>query len=143
MTYFEDLSRYTFDATASGMARARNIGWLDAYHDFPKGHPRAGLLDAIWDYCSILVVPTRGIHGCELCVSPPTTFVRHDTRLLLGSGEIRIFDSTGGILAAPNLVYHYILDHQYRPPEEFLDAVENLVLEFVSTETRSRPNCQG
>lgn len=125
MAYFEDLSRYTFDRTASGIARARNVGWLGANHDFPKAHPRAALLDAIWDYCSILVVPTRGIHGCELCVSPPISFVRHDTRLLLGSGEIRVFDSTGGSFAAPNLVYHYIRDHQYRPLEEFLDAVLN------------------
>jgi hypothetical protein len=28
------------------------------------------------------------------------------------------------IYAGPNLVYHYIVDHEYLPPDEFIDAVE-------------------
>lgn len=46
-------------------------------------------------------------------------------RLLLGSGEIRVFNSAGDVFAAPNLIYHYILQHHYRPPDEFLRAVEH------------------
>ena len=125
MTYFEDLSQYSFDRTAASIRASRNVGWLDASHDFPTEEPHSDLLDAVWEYCSILVVPTRGLHSCEFCTSPLNTFVRHDIRRLFGSGEIRVFSSTGDVFAAPNLIYHYILQHHYRPPGEFLRAVES------------------
>lgn len=124
MTHFADLSQYVFVGTA-GSAVARNVGWLDEHHKFPTGEPASELLDAVWVYCSILVAPTRGLHRCAFCASPPNTFVRHGTKLLLGSGEIRVFSSTGDVFAAPNLIYHYILEHHYRPPLEFLRAVED------------------
>lgn len=122
MTYFEDLSPYTFDSAARG--QARNVGWLDASHVFRTQQPQPHLLDGLWEYCSVLVVPTRGLHSCEFCSCPSNRFVRHGEGLLLGSGEIRVFSSTGEAFAAPNLIYHYILEHQYHPPEEFLQAVE-------------------
>jgi hypothetical protein len=58
-------------------------------------------------------MPTRGLHSCTfctLCTLPNSSFVRHDTKLLLGSGEIRVFGATGDAFAAPNLIYHYILE---------------------------------
>ena len=123
MTYFEDLSPYTLDDAARGPAR--NVGWLDGSHVFRTLRPKPELLDALWEYCSILVVPTRGLHTCEFCSSPSNRFVRHGKGLILGSGEIRVFSSTGGAFAAPNLIYHYILEHEYHPPEAFLQAVES------------------
>ncbi len=124
MTFFEDLSPYTYSEAAPRGASARNVGWLDAKHDFPRERPRPELLDALWEYCSILVVPTRGLHGCELCTSATNTFARRETKLLLGSGEIRVLGSAGDVFAAPNLIFHYICDHQYQPPQEFRQAVE-------------------
>jgi hypothetical protein len=120
MSYFEDLSQYTYVATAGP---AINVGWLDAKHDFPTEQPSAPVLDALWRYCLILVVPTRGLHRCDLCSLPSSTFVRHGTRLLLGPGEIRVLGANGDLFAAPNLIYHYVSDHHYRPPHEFLQAV--------------------
>jgi hypothetical protein len=43
--------------------------------------------------------------------------------LKLGSAEIRVFGRSGVIYAAPNLIFHYVKDHAYRPPREFIDAV--------------------
>jgi hypothetical protein len=124
MTYFEDLSPYTYTFDSAALDPVRCVGWLDAGHVFRTERPQPHLLDALWAYCSVLVEPTRGLHSCEFCSRPPNTHVRHGKRLLLGSGEIRVFSSTGEAFAAPNLVYHYILEHQYQPPEEFLQAVE-------------------
>ncbi|MCX7805518.1 MAG: hypothetical protein N3A38_10060 [Planctomycetota bacterium] len=37
--------------------------------------------------------------------------------------EIRVLGRDGKIYAAPTLIYHYVVAHKYRPPQEFIDAV--------------------
>ena len=46
--------------------------------------------------------------------------------MLLGSAEIRVFGQNGKIYAAPNLIYHYMKDCGYLPPQEFLDELESM-----------------
>ena len=43
--------------------------------------------------------------------------------LSLGTSEIRVFGQDGTIYAAPDLIYHYVIDHQYRPPDVFIDTL--------------------
>jgi hypothetical protein len=43
--------------------------------------------------------------------------------VLLGSAEAWISDHRGTVYAAPNLIYHYVRDVGYLPPEEFVEAV--------------------
>ncbi len=43
----------------------------------------------------------------------------------LGSAEIWVIANDGKIFACPDLILHYIVDHNYLPPEEFIEAVEN------------------
>ena len=45
-----------------------------------------------------------------------------EQEIFLGSAEIRV-EIGGHWLAAPDLVYHYVTDHAYLPPIEFIDAV--------------------
>ncbi|AKF06695.1 hypothetical protein DB32_003844 [Sandaracinus amylolyticus] len=71
----------------------------------------------------MIVNSTRGLHDCELCARPENTFFKRDAGLLLGSGEIRVFSPEGDVFAAPNLIYHYVNDHKYRPPLQFIRAV--------------------
>ncbi len=40
----------------------------------------------------------------------------------LGSAEIRVVYE-GKTYAAPNMIYHYVVKHHYRPPDEFIQAV--------------------
>jgi hypothetical protein len=40
----------------------------------------------------------------------------------LGSAEVRVVGA-GVTHAAPDLIYHYVVRHEYRPPEEFIRAV--------------------
>ncbi len=42
------------------------------------------------------------------------------------SAEIRVLGKNGKSYAAPNLIYHYIKDCGYFPPQEFIDAVKAL-----------------
>ncbi|WP_405683310.1 hypothetical protein [Streptomyces sp. NBC_00057] len=50
-----------------------------------------------------------------------------DTEVWLGSAEIRVRGADGTLCTAPNLVIHYITEHQYCPPEEFCRAVARTV----------------
>ena len=36
---------------------------------------------------------------------------------------MRVFGPAGATYAAPNLIYHYVVDHQYLPPDAFVRAV--------------------
>ncbi|HTW24902.1 MAG TPA: hypothetical protein VMD78_14950 [Candidatus Baltobacteraceae bacterium] len=42
----------------------------------------------------------------------------------LGSAEIHVKAPDGRTFAAPDLIYHYVAQHGYKPPLEFIDVVE-------------------
>ena len=67
----------------------------------------------------------RGFHVCELCSHPKGLSPEQDWewgKSRASNGEIRvILGST--TYAAPLLIVHYIQEHGYLPPEEFLRAV--------------------
>ena len=128
MTYFRDLTVYEYFKDPQQWPLENNVGWLGPGHSFPTATPTESLLDLVWKFCKVKVNLTRGIHPCHLCKSriPPfesQMFERNGDKLLLGSAEIRSFSSRGAIFAAPNLIYHYISAHHYRPPEEFVDSL--------------------
>jgi hypothetical protein len=121
MTYFADLSEYTYFEPLPG---TKNIGWLSAGHDFKRAVLPDFLLERLWQFCKVSIAQSRGIHNCELCSEDACRVQRNDERLLLGTSEIRVFGTAGEIYAAPTLIYHYIVDHHYAPPEEFLVALQ-------------------
>ncbi|GLW10773.1 hypothetical protein Misp01_59010 [Microtetraspora sp. NBRC 13810] len=41
----------------------------------------------------------------------------------LGSAEIHLFSANGVIYSSPDLVYHYVECHGYRPPSDYVEAV--------------------
>ncbi|MFY1653539.1 hypothetical protein ACN27J_21955 [Solwaraspora sp. WMMB762] len=45
-------------------------------------------------------------------------------RVLLGHTEVRVPSGSGAMFAAPSLIWHYVTAHSYRPPAEFIKAVE-------------------
>jgi hypothetical protein len=125
MAFFEDLSPYCYHE--SGVRPdTQNIGWLEAKKPFPTATVSGAFLKQLWQFCKIPVVQTRGFHVCDLCDMPaeviPTLEFEGEV-LKLGSAEIRVFGGSGVIYAAPNLIFHYVKDHTYRPPQEFIDAV--------------------
>jgi len=123
MTYFEDLSDYTYGRDYHRRQGTINVGWLDPEHEFEQAVPSETLLDAIWSYCKISVASARGIHECQFCKGEVHRAQRNEERLLLGMSEIRVFGTNGRIFAAPTLIYHYIESHHYSPPREFTQAV--------------------
>ena len=73
----------------------------------------------------------RGFHACAWCApgEDAATWlqVKPDygpdaSCASIGNGEIRV-RGEGLVYAAPALIYHYVVDHNYRPPDEFIAAV--------------------
>lgn len=126
MTYFPDLSEYAYLAGSERNARHRNIGWLGKGHRFPRGRVPDAALEKLWKLCLLPPHVTRGFHRCEFCRSPPfggVAAVWKGRQWKLGSAEIRVEGTEGIVYFAPNLVLHYITEHQYLPPAEFLAAL--------------------
>jgi hypothetical protein len=122
MAYFKDLSTYEYRRGEDRSEKTLNVGWIDRFHSFEVQECSPELKDALWSFCEISINQTRGIHRCEICSCEPW-FVKGGEKLLLGSAEIRSFGRDDFVYAAPDLIYHYVVDHQYRPPQEFTDSL--------------------
>ena len=122
MSYFADLTshKYTEKKIEDGVL---NIGWLGEGNEFPTGDVPAQFIAKLERLCSNPVFLHRGFHECELCCSWDD-----DKWKDLGNGQIRVYGSNGHWYSAPTMIHHYVTDHQYRPPEEFIDAVLNPIL---------------
>ena len=124
MTYFKDLTIYSYHCERQWPMQ-NNVGWLGPGQLFPTWKPSEGVLDLLWNYCKVRIKQTRGLHDCHMCWEwgAPHQFSWKGEGQHLGSAEIRVFSNRGTIFAAPNLIFHYVSDHGYRPPEEFLEAL--------------------
>jgi hypothetical protein len=139
MTYFPDLSPYAYGHDIhEGVV---HVGWLDNTHPFPKGHVARNLIDKMKVLATKPVELYRGYHYCEICIEPPglvKTFLSEQLKVIdpscswakwmaqhRSNGEIRV-DNQEVIFAAPVLIVHYIEEHGYLPPPEFLKALENI-----------------
>lgn len=128
MTFFADLTPYAYNNTEPDPA-VLNIGWLSADYVFPKYTPDPEFLSAL---CRIAQTPVnlyRGKHACEFCPAPEFRLTPNGLRLAhsqpgtTGNGEIRVEGLSGVIYVAPALIVHYVADHHYAPPQEFVEAV--------------------
>jgi hypothetical protein len=109
------------------------VGWLgpaSAFPTGPVGEPYRHRLfcERLFEACRSWVVDgAPGHHVCPFCPLPDDGRMppaeRSGRRARLGSGEIHAVDRSGGRWAAPTLVYHYVAEHGYRPPDGFVDAV--------------------
>lgn len=122
--YYPDLSPYPNEAEASvGGYLTLAVGWLAANQPYTRGDVPVDFLDRLWIFCCNAVLYTLGYHKCPFC-RVWGVFAQHgQERRRLGSAEIRVLGRDKLIYAAPDLIYHYIVGHRYRPPEEFIRAV--------------------
>ena len=140
MTYFPDLTPYTYmGAPRSDMLcefrgerhppppDLLNVGWLDISVPYHSGETSVTFQERLLEYCASehLFQLTRGFHTCQFCENPPVgpLIVHQDGQeISLGNCEIRVVGRSA-VYAAPTLIYHYVVAHAYRPPDEFIAAV--------------------
>ena len=120
--YFKDLSTVSEKPSQELIT----VGWLDSQHPFSKGVSDEAFLDALFRACLTPLNPTRGFHRCEFCRPSRNEAViaeRGGEKIYLGNAEIRIPHGDGRFFAAPNLIFHYVEQHSYLPPLEFVRSV--------------------
>jgi hypothetical protein len=110
--YIEDLDTNAYFAHG---ANVRAVGWLESGHPFTRGSVPTDFLSALRSHVKKAhqMVLYMGFYGCSFC---PEDRQRAGLRNLL-------IPTTKLLYAAPELILHYIEDHGYRPPDEFVAAV--------------------
>jgi hypothetical protein len=100
------------------------VGWLDHGQPITRGDVPDGFPEALWQLCISPILLTRGFHECTFCPKAGRIrlYTRNERSAYLGQGEIWV-RGVGKTYRAPNLIYHYVADHQYQPPAEFIHAV--------------------
>ena len=142
--YFSDLAVYP---NVVGSTNLKCVGWLDRKHEFTPGVTPESVTNILRELLisNRDVNKMRGTHSCEFCaynifgekyvpvsrdafrnyVYKTTLYLEYEgKKKLLGMSEIWIPSRSGIIYVAPSLIYHYIVTHNYLPPQEFRDAVE-------------------
>lgn len=126
MTHYPELSLYDFDFHAE--PEGLTVGWLEGDQSYARGEVAAEGREILVGLAALLQNKSRGYHYCTLCTEMREWFgvsgAGH-ARFRLGGAEIRVVSDSGQLYVAPNLVLHYIADHGYRPPEEFLAAARD------------------
>jgi len=135
VTTYADLSEYEYAQPEPGVL---NVGWLGRESTYSTATPSPELLRALVRGARSLHHIFRGLHSCEICgketdrtgvLVDASGAVRYwdpsieERPAWLGTGEIRAAGEGGVVFAAPSLVVHYVLDHHYAPPLEFVVAV--------------------
>lgn len=138
MTYFEDLTPYTYlVGHASGPEEEPwpgfplvNVGWLEPGRPFRTGATPDALIPALETAARLYRVrQTRGFHMCGLCPSRDVGAAvegrRYDQEMIRrGSAQFRV-RGLDVVYAAPQLTIHYVSEHGYLPPNEFCVAAVN------------------
>lgn len=140
MTWFADLTPYTYHpmyemekimnedgytdykrkSTDTGYP-VLNIGWLDKDHVFDTEIPSEAFIRQLKHLTENKVTHFfSGYHECHFCERKDPTNIG---LWRAGNGSIIVNGKDRIRYAAPKLIYHYVLEHHYKPPQEFIDAV--------------------
>ena len=99
MSYFADLTDHTYTEN-----KGVNVGWLDVEHVYPTGETSR---EFIYKLSELEVFNRhRGYHKCQFCPNSQ------------GNGIVQV-----GKYIAPAMLFHYVLEHDYLPPQEFINAL--------------------
>ena len=122
--WLDYLASVTPDAAFLTKLPVLPVGWLDKEHPFPTEAPDPEVVyklgQTLWDRENFMM----GYHVCEFCEVPSPGFgvTVDNVPGILGSSTILV-PGDGVMYSCPDLIFHYVRDHHYRPPDEFLLAV--------------------
>jgi hypothetical protein len=134
LKYYDELSPYHYGMDCS-FSEVKNIGWLHKDYPFKTGEIDSIFLkklkrlilksDEDGGRFDVLVDRLRGSCACPVCGQSDLRISDENKSFLLGSAEVWIPDikSDGNYFATFGLIIHYIEEHTYQPPQEFIDSV--------------------
>jgi hypothetical protein len=134
MSYFEfrqDMSECNFSSDQD--ISVLNVGWLSSsvsyttgniYDDFIKKLRRL-VVNSESSPFKPIVWRSRGQDSCPLCLLRDFVLEDNENTEILGSSEFFIpcYSKKNSYFISPSLIYHFIADHNYLPPEQFINSV--------------------
>jgi hypothetical protein len=121
MTYFADLTNFSYHGVPQ--PGVLNVGWLAMGEPLPVGETPTAFLSSLSKLCAEHTIHSCwGHHVCEFC---PNASWDDPYFYKCGNGEIWVRSAGGVWYAAPRMIEHYVLTHNYRPPQEFVDTILN------------------
>ncbi len=108
-SYFSDLTPYTYGSRRYDDTCV-NVGWLDGRLDYETGDVPVEFLKKLEGVK--MANFHKGSHVCELC------------HQVSGNG-VGMIKGKNKSYAFPQMIIHYIRDHNYKPPQEFIDLIMN------------------
>jgi hypothetical protein len=143
MPYHPDLTRFRCGGLREDML---SVGWLAMGQPFRRGAVPLAFAHELTILARDPVNLSRGCHVCEFC-KPPLDVIAlcpkyHDVWEMFrsGNGEIHVRGASGAVYCAPALIVHYVSEHQYQPPQEFVDAV---IHQRMNKQMQHNLNCSG
>jgi len=109
--YFKDLfeEKGTYDVIKV------KIGWLDPIAPYQSGECPKEVVEKLKQLKP--VIHTKGWHDCPYCQN--ATSSKQYLIEVPGRGKNIMYD-------IPEMIIHYIEEHEYLPPQEFIDTIINL-----------------
>lgn len=115
MTYIPDLSE---DGYIDSGPYVRAVGWLDDKHEFPTGKSPRRFVRKLDEIVKLADASKQalgwlyflGIHTCEMCKNSHSA-----QEIGIPADEL--------LYIAPAMIFHYVEEHQYLPPRQFIKAV--------------------
>lgn len=123
MPYFPELSFCGYFGKAEA-PKLIAIGWLDEAHPYAQGEVNSAFLERLVD---LLIKPWApryflGYADCPFCALDSYGVRYKDKRIVVGALNLFV-PGAGFLYAAPSMIAHYILAHNYAPPRQFQEAV--------------------
>lgn len=129
--WFEDLTQCNYFAN---FFPSMAVGWLKNGKPYTTGETSKEIVEKIYEFNKTSGMYYRfcGYHVCDFC---------DYVNIELGATTILIVYEDK-VYACPALIIHYIEAHQYCPPNEFIQAVQNYdhekALEYFEKIKRSK-----
>jgi len=116
--FYPDLMTCTYNKVRNGFVQSAlvTIGWLERDYHFSTGETPTAFAEKLLDLCDNSIYRIRSNYVCDLCT-------KLDSQAIV-EAEIWVPGKENKIYVAPSLIYHYVTEHQYRPPDEFIEAVQ-------------------
>lgn len=93
------------------------VGYLDITEEYRKGPVSGNFINKlrqVWDTGGRLM--SMGHHDCEFCIDEGN----YEGRATSSSEKIIIDEENNIEYKFPEMIFHYIEEHSYQPPEDFV-----------------------
>lgn len=129
--FIEDRSAYHYRVPFD-LPLVQTVGWLDCEHEYTRGTVKDEFIQKLWQIIETRTESfdlhaniIRGIHPCNFCGRDIFRKRNDGKRTMLGMSELWVPFGVNWF-AAPSLIVHYVEEHSYLPPVEYIDAVMNV-----------------